>query len=302
MLITFVDGFRNKTAKPSQKQVRDIINLKLHIFMLTVLGICPFKKKMICSKIYASCLLGFIVSTTAASLVCQYVAFPEMHSKFETFLTTADVISLTMLYLSILYSNWKSLKSWKYIFGAILKFDENISKNNVKHCLSKWNISKFIVLSLMPLIFSVNDIFLWSLVGNISTWVDEFIVVLQHIGLFYEFQIILFIWEMAYMLQTRFQYLEGRVQNLIPDVILNQEHSLHVFENCIKDIKYKYMLLYNAVQEVNTIFGCIILFLLVQLTGAFLLDFYWIMYLVGEKPEMFFEWFTFSLIIVVSGK
>lgn len=263
MFFSALNTHNNGFVKPLQKNVRNTFVLKLHIFMLKVLGIYPSIKDSILVNIYASCLLGSGLCGIIFSAIHRFVVFPATDGIFliEQFLASILIFGLWILFLVIFYSIWTKRISWKNFIQIICELDENISKSILRLHNYKWEVFKFIMKNLTLLVCLVINSFIRNIVGD-EELVDLELRLSQNIGLFYDFQIAAFLWEISCIFQSRYTHIEVELQNVLTNKLMDHEISKHILEHAVHDIKYKYKLLYDAVREINIIFGWIILIIM----------------------------------------
>lgn len=281
-------------------KLRNLYSLNLHILLLTVLGIIPFKKDSIRSNIYAFSILGTFVVATIVTAILLFFIFPDVHGTVEKFLEAATLSFLFVLFSCFLYSNGKTLESWKNLLNMFSKFDENFPNNKLSTSKIALITLKFLLINLTPLLYYATDIFIWNLKTDIKAFTGLLFHVIQNIGLVYDVQISTFFWELSSVFQSRYKYLEKHLEDTLLNKIPNEQMSQVAFEHTMVTIKYKYKLLYNAIEEINVIFGWILLFVLTHVTVVFLRDFYDTLYTSGMKYEFYVQGFFFALLIAVS--
>lgn len=281
-------------------ELRNLYPLNLHIFLLTVLGIIPFKKVSTRSKLYAFGVLGTILIITIVTAFLLFFLFPDVDGFVEKFLESANLSFLSVLFTCFLYSNGKTFDSWKNLLKMFSKFDESFPNDTFSIGKKVLMTLKFLIITLTPVLYYAGDIFIWNLKADIKSFTGILFHVIQNIGLVYEIQISTFLWEIASVFQSRYKYLEKHLEDILLNKMPNEQMTQYAFEHSIVTIKYKYKLLYVAVEEINAIFGWIILFVLTHVTVVFLRDFYDTLYTSGMKYEFYLQGFFFAILIAVS--
>lgn len=274
--------------------------LKLYICMNTILAICPFKEDCIQSKLYGLVLLGAFSSLSMYVFTFRVFFFPAVISLFEQFLASAAIGVMVVFYGNLLYKNLKSRKSWKILLAMLIIFDNELPGGTLYDFNKKWSISLFVLIRFLPIIYSINDLILWSIINK-----ELFILALpfyslQHPAIFYEFQITCFLWEMSNLLESRYQHLKECLTSMLLAEELNQQISHYKLEMKIEKFKFKYSTLYRVVEEVNNIFGTTILSLQLHLSTLFLMDFYWMVDLLGGSKISALEGGLFTVMVMVS--
>lgn len=255
--------------------------LKGYIFILMILGVRPAMENSILLKVYGTCLLGFSLCTVLLSGIYKFFlgSMKEGNAYIVgEFLSVIMISVLWILILSILYSFWKHRISWKRLKTAISVFDRDVSDTLLVHQNKKLEIFKFFLKCLPPFVYLFGNIVFWKIVVNASH-LDSLLRTTQDIGLFYEYQIAGFLWEMSSVIQSRYKHLEEEIENVLQTIYLDRDVSHHMFESEIQNIKYKYKLLHDAVRETNVIFGWIIVVALFHVTVLFLTYFYVVVYI-----------------------
>lgn len=294
-----MDNLGYRPTRQSQKKVKDLFQLKLHISLLTFLGICPFGRNFIKAKIYSLCLLTTLSAATLLSF--NRSGFNNgLTAMIEKFLPIISNITLLIFFNSILLSSLRCRKSWKITFSVLLKFDGTFfGRTLAKRRENKFRVLLYFLLCHFAfVVYTFIDplLLIMALKKKMMLVYPAFLI--QHIGIYYQFTIAYFFWEFAKTVESRYKFLEG----LLQDVFLNTKHDFPraVIRNDIQKIKSKYKLLYTAVQEINTIFGWIIIFFLCHAIAIFLLAFYSIVFTFDPNPQLYIEACIIGILSMVS--
>lgn len=287
MLIFSTSKIHYYPVKVGKSIIKNLFFLKLHITLLRVVAIIPFGLKSIKSKVFASCVLGPLVPATFLTTI-DVLKFSHNHT-FQKLLGSLSTLSLAILYCSILYSNWKSDGAWKNLLRTIFEFDETFSNVLLSAYPTNRTIFKFFLIYFSPLFYSCIDVALW-IMGTNGKQVKYLLLITQHIGSVYEYQVAFFFWEIADILQSRYAHLEEQLSKLLDqNKKVTQRMSEYMIKQGIQKIKYKYTLLKKASEEINNIFGWIIVFSLFHVVLILLFDLYTILYVFSNRAEFLIQ-------------
>lgn len=284
------------------QKIRNTWCLKLHIAVLQALGVCPFKSVNFKSQIYAVSILGSLSSMVILLEFYRLNVYRTNFNMFERFLTASAVYALFFFFINLLRSNLQYPLKWKNLHRALSKFDRNFAVPSSGRLANKWTLVRFTSIHLLPLLFSSIDYIMYRFIGYGVFEVDITFYFPEHVGIFYLFQITMFFHEMARVLQSRYCCLEENLINIFSGKIVNNSNSEFILASKIRNFKYQYMLLYDAVEQINYIFGFTLMFALFNIMAMFLSDLYWIMYLTSKKSEIIIEVCYFTVMIGVSNK
>lgn len=280
----------------NNKKSRDLTLLKFIIRTFKIVGICPCDSDCAISKIYVLIPQGTIICLSIAHGLQEIVLFQKNPHIFEKFLFSATICLLCIFAISIVCSYIKSKRNWTNLMQMVDKFDSSVSSFTVATNGKKWETIKCISIQICPFIYGCIEYFTWPS----DTSVDIFRFISQYAGTFYEFQIAAFFWEISYVFETRYQSLQRHIKIVMERNVQTNTHLKNTFDNDILNIKYKYKILYSAIQELNVIFQWIILYLLFHIIVASLYDFYLMLEMVKDKNEILIGTCLFTVMISVS--
>lgn len=279
-----------------QAKIHSLLELKFHIRLMKFLGICPFKRNSLKSKVYALFLMGSLIIPGLYEIALTLFLYPEAASSLEKVLTLIIIGSFCSFILNLLYSNWKSRKSWRKLLGMLTKFEETFSidaslKNNNGSI-----ILRFVFIRIMPLFLSFTSSFLWYL-DNLPS--DLALIMTQTTAIFYEFQIATFMLELAYLIQSRYQHIQDLLREASLKVITNGGTE-SLFRVKIAKIKYKYGILYRTIEEINTIFSKTMLFYCIHVVIIFEVAIFWYQFAFDKGVNVILSAIIYAVLILVS--
>lgn len=286
------------SAKQSQRHIRNVYYLRLHIITLKILGVSPLAGKVKLSRVYGSCLLGVLI---LCGLICGAQTFLVNHPRtvFMKCLLAMAMIALCSFFASILCSNWRNKRSWKRILELSITIDKS-ARWLLEEKVSLTTFLRFTLLHLAPLFYSILDGYLWFRAEARLFILDLPLFMTQHTGLFYEFQIATFLWEIAHIMEFRYTHVEENLKSVLSHKIITDKTLQPPLKYNIRKLKYRYKLLYNIIQELNIIFGWTLMTYIFHLLLICILDFYLILNAEVLKIELICEGFMFAVIIWVS--
>lgn len=299
----FVSSMKKPQIAPmhlSKAGLRNLFSLKLHIYFLTVLGIVPFKKDSTQSKIYAVIILGTFIMATIITAIFLFFIFPSGYSFLEKFIEAATISFLCVFYCSLLYSNRKCRCSWRTLLIMLCKFDESFKMKILSSNEKILTTLKFVTIQSLPLLYYVSYLIIGKLKTDLNSLNGYLFYVTQGVGFLYEVYLSAFLWEMASVLQSRYNHLDKRLKDILLNKLPCQQITHYAFEYNIVMLKNKYKLLHIAVRELNVIFGWLILLILIHLTAAFLMNFYDTIYTSEQTLQFYIEGFSFATFVTVS--
>lgn len=274
--ITLYYTVRSRQKKP----IRNTSLLKLHISCLQILAIIPLNVKSVKSKVFASSILLPLI--TASFLSTFVVLGREHYILFEKVLGLLACITVSLLFGVILYSNWTSCRTWSNLLEIIFECDETFFKEDPTLYSKNKTILKFLVVYSLPFAYLFLDVILRTIAKK--GYVEYLLLVTQHIGNLYKYQIALFFWEFAIIFQSRYAHLKEQLCDILQvNKQLHPEMSEYMIRRRIQKFKSKYTILHSAIEQVNEIFGWIIIFLITHVVAIFLLVLYIILYTLGKQ-------------------
>lgn len=281
------------------EKIKNTALLKIHMAVLTGLGVCPFRKKTILSKMYAVALLGTLFCATLYAGMDRILSQKVNSEIFEKILASIVSGVLCMFYANILYSNLKTWKEWRKILQMFDSFDSTVAKNNMIVKGIKVDYLRSVLLFFAPLLYFAIESLVKFWISDVQS-TDITGTLIQYIGIFFEFQITAFFWEMSNVLDSRYQCLAEHMENVLCKKVDDDKFSQYVFENGVLKVKYQYMLLYSALQDLITIFDWIVPSLICHIITWFLFYFYWMMELVTVRYEISIAMCFFIIMMSVS--
>lgn len=300
VVVSSVKKLRTLPFQSPKEELRSLYSLKLHICVLSVLGIIPFKRESIHSKIYAFIVLGTSVTATILTALIIFVVSPNGNVVLEKFIEVATILFLGIFFSSLIYSNRKTISSWRNLLRMLSIFDKSFPKKKPSSNEKILIILKLTMIPSLPLMYYVSYLIIWKLHTDLNSLSGYLFYITQGVGLVYEVQISAFLWEITSVLLSRYKHLEKHLKDLLVNRLPSQQMLHYAFEYNIVMIKYKYKILYIAVEEINAIFGWIILLLLIHVTTAFLMNFYDTIYTSGATYKFYIEGFSFGTFLAVS--
>lgn len=249
---------------------------------------------------YAFSLLGSF-TVTLVMCTCERYLFRGYYTAFEGLLGIITNFTLGLLFLSIIFSHWKRQKSWENFLENLSAFDDKVPIHQMKNHEKKLKFLKYLIIYSTPLFNSVVNTYVWLKFGSEDFFKNIPLYVTQQAGLFYEIALSGYLWEISCILESRYQYLSEYMQNIIPKKALRRHISQYLYEDGIRNVKYKYSLLNEAVKEINAVFGWIMLFVLCHALMLFLFVFYYALKLYGLNAQLSVPGFPLTFTIVVSN-
>lgn len=255
MSFSLLDGNRIVPGKSQQKCIENTFFLKLHISLLRIYGLCSFKENFFKSKMYGTILNAIFVSIT---IFAQFIDFryQQTFNFLLLFVFFGNSVCCLSLFTGIIYSNIKSSHSWRNLLGNVCKFDMDISEDQLKPNVSIWNLLLFIIIHLIPFFLAISMMYLWLDTKQSLFKIPGFISLLA--AMKYQFEITVFLWRISSIFHSRYQYLTEQLQNILQNYTINEQIQESVIKNGLTLVKYKYKVLYDALQEINRIFAWII--------------------------------------------
>lgn len=286
-----------KTAK-HQTKIGSLFELNLHIGLLRVLGICPFYSNSFKSKMYALFLMVPLLILSMYEINYRYTRPPKKATSFDKTLIIIVISSVSFFILTLLLSNLQSWNSWKELLRMLVKFDATVHQADSIEFRKKYKIIRFILIRVIPLIFTITFGISWKLISKFPF--DFALFLPNQSAIFFEFQIATFMLELAYLTQSRYQHIQDILKQAVTlDVIANGK-TQNIFNDSIAKIKYKYGILHKAIEEINTIFSWIMLSYCSHVIIYFQLHFYTILYAYDLGKDVIFTASLINLLILVS--
>lgn len=282
----------------SPEKIKNIFLLKLHIYSLKILGVCPFGRNYNPSKV-CSCII--MLTMTTLSLDSGINRFKKVikSNLLEMCLSFVIVCSLCLLYVDILYNNLMRDKSWRNIVKVLRKFDTSVTFTYFEKNRNKLELVIFILRFILPVCLCVTD---YCLLKNNSRimYTDTFVLLATYFGMFYEFQIALFFWEVACVFQARYSYLNFHLRNIVCNKVGYERRSQHLFQIDLQHVKNQFNLITIGTEELNNIFGSIVPLLFCHSVVNYLFDFNWMQELARTNSEIIIEMVLYIVSVSVS--
>lgn len=217
---------------------------------------------------YIILIFGILILAEVVSAVRRLSTDIIKLTVFERIMYVSETIITCSIYISILTTNFVKLKSWNTLFKELSKFDTQC--RNVTHTKNYCAILRLIMLFVGCPCSSIFDLVIWERSGAYQGTMLSFLP--QHIVVFYEDTIILFLYEMTCAFQLRYNYLQENLGYLI------LHSSSSALKKGVHKLKMLYKILYFASDGLNKIFGFLILVILTHLQMLFLVQFYWVLF------------------------
>lgn len=270
---------KSRYYKPS-----NLFLLRLQVTVLKILAITPFSENSFNSNLYTSCVMGPVVAASSFEMI-YLMNRPE--APVLQVLETVTTSSLTIFFCNIFYNQWKRRGAWRNLFKSIFEYDAPYFQQDLTANSKTRIILKFVLFYSSLVVFCTINITL-SVVGSNGKTIRYLFIFTQHIGLIYEYQIAFFIWEIVCVLQERYTHLKEQLEKLLlQNKKVNWKMSEYMIGNGIQKIKYNYKIAKGTVEEINNIFGWIILFLLIHTVGISLHSFYGLLYVFSNRSTFF---------------
>lgn len=175
----------------------------------------------------------------------------------------------------------------KIIFSNKLTvFDEKCFIRNNKKCIM-WSLLRYISGHAVYPLLAIADFKSWR---NFYDFNQLFLLSLPvHIGMFYEVFIVAFLWEFATVVESRYKFLKFKLSTLLMNNSMN--HPILIQQ--VNEIQTLYTLLYEAVKQINRVFGSLLLIIFSHMVLLFLLNICW---LVTLKPGLKIDLILLGLI------
>lgn len=257
--------------------VKDLFFLKLYARSATVIGIFSFTTKSSSKKINYSLLYNIILMGiwSAGALVSTYqrITNPQAHvTTFEDCLDDAYNLLLCALFIGGILRNIRHPNLKQNILNKLAIFDKKCFIVNIDSQCHMWSILKYVCSHVFCPLLSIADFILWS---NMIQFNEIFLYFLEYLGMYYEFFLISFLWELATVIECRYKYIKVKLKTLLTKNLTS--HTIFILQ--INEIKTLYKLLYEAIKQVNLLFGFALLIIFSHLVLLFLINFFWLAFL-----------------------
>lgn len=254
--------------------LRNTFFLKLHVCLSKALGIHPLvfrNRTSLVGQIYSITLFGLLIIVSVWSGLEMIIQESQGYSIFQRILNGMGSIAVIFFFAILLFNSLTKEKSWKSLKRSLLDFDE-FFVNDVEKCDGKrWKISLFILARLCALSLIILDELLWyeknqegSLTVTKAYWTFQF-------GLLYQIVISTLLKEFSELVKSRYEYLHQYVK-IILHIHVDNNFSKVEFHNEIQKMKKMYKLLFMFVQNVNDIFGNVLVVSFVLIMAIMLSD------------------------------
>lgn len=208
------------------------------------------------------------------------------YTTFETVLNIAQIFTLVIIYFTLILQNIQGPKA-SANFIALLATSEDKYFAGVKQKRGVTDYVRYVAAHTLWPFFSGIHLMLWS---DISLYSSVLVFIPQHLGLFYETFMVFFVWEICLVLESRYRYVRVSLKRLLNNNVI----ASLTLSRKLRELKDLYKVLYTEVQDLNNIFGALLLLILLHLIQLVLLNFYWIIFLmpesryVGKIVDLFF--------------
>lgn len=284
----------NNRKIPSGKRFYPLIYLrstnflKVHLKVAKLFGLYPFgadhatSDSTNFSNIYLVLLLGTLFILSVWTGYQRILITKKLSTIFETILHAIE-ISLSCIFIaSVMITNVLNIRSWQKLLENLSLFDKNC-REFISACQNETRpLIKMVICHITILVLSIHDQVIWAQESSFGI-TDLLLFFPQHIGIFFEYGVDFLICEITSVLQSRYEYLEDKLENILLNTMANHKFTKRIFDKEIESFKLQYKVLYTSVKYVNTIFGVVILSLIGHFIMLPLVNFYWSFILIKGK-------------------
>lgn len=300
-MITFdANAVKSRSDLFTKMSLSDMFVLKLHMFVFTWLGMRPVKlgsREYFYGKVYAVAILSLLLSLSIWSSINLMVDEVTDTSFFLTFLKIVYCCSIAIFYATLLVGSLSNLTSWENLLEKLHQLAEHCNANGQKVEKKKWKLFKCVLLPIILICYSIEDLIFWKQISGIQ--VNSLLYIPAYIRLFYQLTVATVISEFSVVLKSWYEYLQQNVETILKEYC--DGNNQQEFINNIGEIRFLYRLLLDVVEIMNIIFGKTLLVFFVLVQASVLSDIGWMIYWnLSVKMEVYLQNFYFLILNLVS--
>lgn len=247
--------------------------------LFKIMGIFPFQIRISwLSKIYIALVMTFLISLHVCMVIYRN---NENLTTFEDIFQTSSFLIPCIFYTHVLIYSFTKSNSWQTIYVDLRSFDRTYQKEQNPRRSKLISALKMAAMNLFIILYSIFYSYVFA--RKLPELMKRFHLPLPlHFTLFYEANVSVFIWEISYILQSRYRYLQKWLKKYV-----NSKQFIQVkrTNKDFQEIMRSYKLLYNVTKEINGIFGMLISYIIVHNITKFLANFYWYIVIHGTSQN-----------------
>lgn len=259
------------------------------------MGIFPFQIRLKwISKIYTVILMTALISLHFCVVVYRNT---ENLTKFEDTLQICSFLVPGCFYAQVVISNFTIPDSWQRIFIDITSFDHLYQKELKRNTSSK-SKSTFKLLAIIFLSILYSTVYSYVIIKSLPNLLLRFYIPFPlHFTLFYEVNVAAFFYELSFILQSRYQYL----QNWLKKIIYNKRClQIKTTNKEFQDFMQSYKLLFNATKATDAVLGTLISYIILHNVTRLLASFYWYLVIHGSSQSWGYYVIQCYLALIIS--